>query len=64
MVWASTVLFVACGVALMIWRKEAAYLQGMTFGGTVAPGCAIVEAVLLFVLALLFYLGYRAGIFS
>jgi hypothetical protein len=38
MVWASIVLFVACGVALIIWRKEAAYLQGMTFGGTVAPG--------------------------
>jgi hypothetical protein len=62
-VWASIALFVVCGVALIIWRKELTSYQEMVLGGRMHPGCAVVEGVLLIFLALGYFLLYLAGVF-
>ena len=63
MLWASIVVFVVIGVALIVWRKDVTYWQSqVVFGATLHPGCAVVEGVLLILLALAFYLAYRAGL--
>ncbi len=63
MLWVSIVVFVVIGVALIVWRKELTYWQSqMVWGATMHPGCAVVEGVLLILLALAFYLAHRAGL--
>ncbi len=62
-VWIAIVLFVVIGVVLIVWRKELTYWQSqMVWGATMHPGCAVVEGVLLILLALAFYLAHRAGL--
>jgi hypothetical protein len=48
------------GAALIIWRKEATALQGMTFGARLHPGCAVVEGALLLLVALIYFLVAQA----
>ncbi len=61
MVWLGIIICVAVGLGLIVWRDEATHLQAYTFGAQLHPGCAIVEGVLFMLLALAFYLLYRAG---
>jgi hypothetical protein len=55
-VWLSIAILAVVGVALIIWRKEGATLQGMAFGARLHPGCAVAEGVLLLLLALAYWL--------
>lgn len=48
------------GAALIIWRKEATALQGMTFGARLHPGCAVVEGVALLAIALIYFVIARS----
>lgn len=54
------ILFAAAGIALVVWRRPAAYWQGMTMGGRMPPGCAIAEGIALIVLAILIFVMRRA----
>jgi drug/metabolite transporter (DMT)-like permease len=52
----SLAVIALCGVALIIWRKEATNFQAMSFGARLHPGCAVVQGVLLLLVALVFLL--------
>jgi hypothetical protein len=55
--WITTAIAILTliGAGLIIWRKEASALQGMTFGARLHPGCAVVEGVALLVIALIYF---------
>jgi hypothetical protein len=61
-VWIVVITFTALGAALIIWRGQFAYWQGMFFGARLHPGCALVEGVLFVLGALVFYMLFRLGI--
>ena len=48
--------FTLVGIGLIAGRKQIAELQANVMGARVAPGCVIVQAVALFILALVVYL--------
>lgn len=52
---ASIVILTVLGAGLIIWRRQATELQGMTFGARLHPGCAVVEGVALLLVALLYF---------
>lgn len=62
MVWVAIVFFVVIGIAMIAMRVEVADVLGLSFGARLPPGCVIVLGVLSLLLALLFYLGYSAGV--
>lgn len=64
MFWVAIIFFVVAGVALMIWRKELTEVQALMLGARMHVGCAVAESIILFVLALIFYLGIRSGAFG
>ena len=55
------VLFLAAAAVLIVWRRELANLQAMLAGGTLPPGCAVAEAVVMILLAALVFVAYREG---
>ncbi len=63
MVYASIVILVLIAAMVVIARERIVQLQSGLAGGAVGPGCAIAQAVALLVLALLIFLGHRAGMF-
>lgn len=64
MFWIAIVLFVLAGVALIIWRKDLTEVQAMLLGARMHVGCAVAEAIMLLIMALIFYLGVRSGAFG
>jgi hypothetical protein len=63
MIWLSIILLVAIAAIIVVARGRIAHLQSLLVGGAVMPGCAIAEAVAVLLLALLIFLGHRAGMF-
>jgi len=51
-------------VALLVFaqRRRLAQMQAMTLGGSIGPGCVIVEAAVLLVLAIAFAVAYFSGL--
>ena len=50
-------IFIAVvAVIVFIQRKRLATMQALVLGGSVLPGCVVVEAIVLLVIALLFLL--------
>jgi hypothetical protein len=62
--WVSIIFFVVAAAVLVVWRKELTEVQAMMLGARMHPGCAVVEAITLLVLAIIFYLGLRSGAFG
>jgi hypothetical protein len=62
-IWLSIGILVAIAALVVIARDRIASLQSLLAGGTVGPGCAIAQAVALLLLALLIFIGHRAGVF-
>jgi len=60
-IWLSIAVLVAIAIVIVIARDRIARLQSMLAGGAVMPGCAIAEAAAVLLLALLIFLGHRAG---
>jgi hypothetical protein len=52
---------VATAAGLWLRRRDLAEMHSVLFGGTLGPGCVIVEAVALILLALLLVLGHFRG---
>ena len=63
LVWLSIAALVSVAAIIVIARDRIAHLQSLLAGGAVMPGCAIAEAVALLLVALLIFLGHRAGMF-
>jgi len=63
LVWLSIVILAIIAAMIVIARDRIARLQSMLAGGAVMPGCAIAEAAAVLLLALLIFLGHRAGMF-
>jgi len=61
--WLSIAVLVAIAAVIVAARERIARLQSMLAGGAVMPGCAIAEAAAVLLLALLIFLGHRAGMF-
>ena len=55
MFWAAIVIFLLAAVALVIWRKELAEIQAMMLGARMHAGCAVTEAIILLILAAIFF---------
>jgi hypothetical protein len=64
LIWLSIAVLVLIAAIIVVARDRIARLQSLLAGGAVMPGCAIAEAVALLLLALLIFLGDRAGMFS
>jgi hypothetical protein len=62
-IWLSIAILIAIAAMIVVARARIAGLQSLLAGGNVGPGCAIAQAVALLVLALLIFLGHRAGMF-
>jgi hypothetical protein len=62
-IWLSIGLLVAVAIVIVIARDRIARLQSLLAGGAVMPGCAIAEAAAVLLVALLIFLGHRAGMF-
>lgn len=63
MIWLSIGILVAIAAMVVVARDRIARLQSLLAGGAVGPGCAIAQAVALLLLALLIFIGHRAGVF-
>jgi hypothetical protein len=62
-IWLSIGILVAIAALVFIARDRIASLQSLLAGGAIGPGCAIAQAVALLLLALLIFIGHRAGVF-
>ena len=63
LVWLSIAALIVIAAIIIAARDRIAHLQSLLAGGAVMPGCAIAEAVALLLVALLIFLGHRAGMF-
>jgi hypothetical protein len=63
LVWLSIATLIVIAAIIVMARDRIARLQSLLAGGAVMPGCAIAEAVAVLLLALLIFLGHRAGMF-
>ena len=65
MVWLGVVLFIASGIAVLIWRKEVAWGISIFMGANSAPGCSVALAIIFFLMAVAFvslrYIGVLPG---
>jgi hypothetical protein len=61
MIWAGVAFLIAVSIAMMVARKQLATMQAITFGGNVAPGCVVAEAVVLIVVAVVMLAAYLSG---
>jgi hypothetical protein len=59
--WLAALFVVATAGGLWLRRRDLAEMHSVLFGGTLGPGCVIVEAVALILLALLLVLGHFRG---
>ena len=60
-------LFIAIFIAVVallvfIQRRRLAQMQAMTLGGSIRPGCVVVEAVVLLLIAVAFAFAYFSGV--
>jgi len=62
MIPAAIVALVVIAAIIVVSRQRIADLQAALAGGTVAPGCVIAQAVAVLILAVLIFIGWRAGI--
>jgi hypothetical protein len=49
--WFAAGLFAVVGLVLIVWRRSLAEMQAMLAGGTIRPGCAVAEGVVLLLMA-------------
>jgi signal peptidase I len=56
MKWFGPALVLVTAIAILIKRREFAAFQANVLGGSILPGCAVAEAVVLFVIAALLFL--------
>ncbi len=61
MIWLAAATIAAAGIALIIWRRPAAYWQGMVIGGSTPAGCAVAEGVALLLIAIIAVVFVRQG---
>jgi hypothetical protein len=56
-------IFIAV-VALLVFaqRRRLAQMQAMTLGGSIGPGCVVVEAVVLLLIGIAFAVAYFSGL--
>jgi hypothetical protein len=60
MIWLGPAFLVAVAIGIVLDRRRLAHLQAMVLGGSVVPGCVVVEAVVLaLIAAALLVLGFR-----
>jgi hypothetical protein len=60
-------LFIAIFIAVVavlvfIQRRRLAQMQAMTLGGSIGPGCAVAEAVVLLLIAIAFAVAYFSAL--
>jgi hypothetical protein len=48
-------LLLVVAVLAVVFRRRFAEMQAMVLGGTIAPGCAVAEAIVLLALAVTIY---------
>ena len=63
LVWITALLFIIVGLAIFIGRVRLAEMHAITLGGTVTPGCIVLEAVVMIVLAIILIAAHLAGLF-
>jgi len=52
MVWAAAVFIAAVGVAVYVRRRELAHAEALVMGGSILPGCVVVQAIVLIAVAI------------
>ena len=52
MTWFAAAFLALIGVLVIVQRRALARAQAMVLGGTIVPGCAVVEGVALLLIAL------------
>jgi hypothetical protein len=58
-----TGIFIAfVALAVYLQRRKLAEMQALMLGGSVLPGCVIAEAIVLFLIAVVFAGAYFAGL--
>lgn len=48
--------------AVFIQRRRLAHMQALTLGGSIRPGCVIVEAIVLLLIAVIFAIVHFSGV--
>lgn len=61
MIWAGVAFLTITAVAMFVTRRQLASLHSMTFGGNVAPGCVVAEALVLVLVAAVMVIAYLSG---
>lgn len=51
--WFAALLFAGVALMLLLGRRSAAHWQGLILGSRMPPGCAVIEALILILLAIL-----------
>ena len=49
-------------LAVFLQRRRLAQMQALMLGGSVLPGCVTVEAIVLFLIAIVFFVAYFHGL--
>jgi hypothetical protein len=56
-------IFIAVvAVLVVVQRRRLAQMQAMTLGGSIGPGCVVVEAAVLLLIAIAFAVAYFSGL--
>jgi hypothetical protein len=58
----AAVFIAIVAVAVFIQRRRLAHMQALTLGGSIRPGCVIVEAVVLLLIAVGFAIAHFSGV--
>ena len=64
MVWLAAVVFATLGIVFIVRRHELSRAQSLVAGGTLMPGCVVVEGVILLLMAVAVVIAYMAGAFA
>jgi hypothetical protein len=60
MVWILALMLVAVGIYFIVRRNEVARGESLAMGGTLPPGCAVLQGILLIATAVAFVVWYQA----
>lgn len=59
MVWILALMLVAIGIYFIIKKKEVAHGESLVMGGTLPPGCAVLQGILLIAMAIAFVIWFQ-----
>jgi hypothetical protein len=59
MVWILAAMLVAIGLYFIIRKSEVARGESLVMGGTLPPGCAVVQGILLIAMGVAFVIWYQ-----